>query len=383
MNSSHKARSAAGFTLIEIAVVLVIAGLLTAGLLTLLNSILSASRARATSANAETVKQALDRFVTRYGRLPCPAIPTLPTTSPVFGQADSAASCGATAVPGATTIARGVVPWITLGITPEQAQDGFYRMFTYHVTVTATTTNQATVTTMRGVMTVHTATPTLLGLPSAGGNQSNSCAAPPATNDVNGCNLRAAVILISQGQNGAGAFVLGGGQLPAPTSAAEIENTDNNIAFLNTTQSANVYDDIIYAWTPDDFLDPLARQGAIKSATTVTNDALRNTEAAIVNLMVNAATAAPSSSTIPANAAALGLLALPNDGWGNALVYTAVGAGNVCAVPANGTVFTLKSTGVDGVVGANAATNRNDDITVTTTVNLIRAQINNRLGNAC
>lgn len=71
-----------GFTLIELAVVLVIIALIGGGLLNAWANQLVQQRINFTKANAETIKTALVNFISRNNRLPCPAIAGLLPSNP-------------------------------------------------------------------------------------------------------------------------------------------------------------------------------------------------------------------------------------------------------------------------------------------------------------
>lgn len=396
-------RRARGFTLLEIAVTILIIGFLTAGITALLTVFLKSTRSRVAAENASVVQQSLQRFVERYGRLPCPAVPTLASGAPGYGSEDTVAtSCPNTTV-GMSGMARGVVPWISLGVSLEQVQDGYSKMFTYHVTIAATQTTTSNVGNVRGNMTTHSTSPTILGLAPTG-NQLNSCwtgaGAPPA--GENSCNMRAVVVLLSHGENGNGAFTTSGGQLPASTIATEIENTDANVGFVRGDPLATGFDDVVFPLSPDELFEPLVRQGTIKSATALSNETLRNTALAISTAILNAATncaappcgpgnwpTAPIPGTSPAVPPSTCLtvqgVSLPTDAWGTCIVYAVpVAVANICG--AAGGSFTLTSAGMDGLITVAPATNpntgRNDDFVITVTVDQIRSQLGTRFG-AC
>lgn len=99
-----------GFSLVELAIVLVIVALLTSGLLLGI----SAQRNVAENADAqrqlENVREALLGFAMANGRLPCPADPTLTNADATVGTEDR---------PNANSACNriyGVVPWVTLGL---------------------------------------------------------------------------------------------------------------------------------------------------------------------------------------------------------------------------------------------------------------------------
>jgi prepilin-type N-terminal cleavage/methylation domain-containing protein len=257
-----------GFTLIEIAVVLVIAALLIAAGVGITTAMVDNSRSRTTRQHMEEVKLALQRFIASNGRVPCPAVETLPPTDNLFGlEAATPGTCtGTVDLPGGTFGAyvvdaakRGVVPWKSLGLTLDAASDGWGNQLTYMATVTATGKNFDTLAGMRGSIYVHSAAPVAVGLPGTG-NQVNACS---TTAHDNACNRAAVVLLMSHGRNILGAYTSQGARAPLPTGAAEAENTNADRSVVNAEPST-IFDDILVPLTPDVLLAPLAAQGAIK-----------------------------------------------------------------------------------------------------------------------
>ena len=250
-----------GFTLIEIAVVLLIVGLVTVVGARLVASVAEGTRARLTRQNADAVKLALQAYVARAGRLPCPAIEALPPANAVYGvEAPTPGTCTGTQGLEATPVAfRGVVPWKTLGMTTDNAFDGWGNQFTYAVSSMATNLNASTLSGMRGTIYIHSTAPVAAGLP-ATGNQINACS---TTVDDNSCNAAAVVLLLSHGKRGAGGYTVNGTQVPLPTSAEELENTDNSRSFVLAEPSDN-FDDLLHPYSPNDILGPLFVQGVVR-----------------------------------------------------------------------------------------------------------------------
>ena len=98
-----------GFTLIEIAVVLVIVGLLLGSFITSLSSRIETTRRDRTIKQLEEIKLALLGFASAQGRLPCPA------TALSVGQEQLAA--------GVCSLRHGFVPGRTLGISGSYNRD--------------------------------------------------------------------------------------------------------------------------------------------------------------------------------------------------------------------------------------------------------------------
>jgi prepilin-type N-terminal cleavage/methylation domain-containing protein len=108
-----------GFSLVELAIVLVIVGLLIGGLLTPLATQFEQRRISETQRLLEETREALVGFALRNGYLPCPAV------SAQNGLEDrSAGYCTGGK-------RQGFIPWATLGV---QRADGWGRMLRYSVT---------------------------------------------------------------------------------------------------------------------------------------------------------------------------------------------------------------------------------------------------------
>jgi prepilin-type N-terminal cleavage/methylation domain-containing protein len=119
-------RRRSGFTLVEIAVVLVIIALISAVLFASLRSVVSSSKFKTTNQALQNADIALVNFVTIMRRLPCPADGSLPSGDPNFGK--ELPSC-----PNPADQVNGVVPWSTLGIAQADIIDGFGSLITYRV----------------------------------------------------------------------------------------------------------------------------------------------------------------------------------------------------------------------------------------------------------
>ena len=95
-----------GFTLVEMAIVLVIIGLLVSVFLAPLSAQRDLSEYTKAKTDLEQIQEALYGFAMINGRLPCPTNQTDPT---VAGYGEEASSCAAPAP-------EGYLPWKTLGV---------------------------------------------------------------------------------------------------------------------------------------------------------------------------------------------------------------------------------------------------------------------------
>lgn len=133
-------KTTAGFTLVEMAVVLAIVALLLGGLIVPLSAQFDLQKIKETRKALDDVKEALLGFAIANGRLPCPASSTSNgqesfATSPIAGNAANGIC---------SNFFNGFVPAATLGITPIDAQgfmlDGWNNRIRYAVSNTTVAT---------------------------------------------------------------------------------------------------------------------------------------------------------------------------------------------------------------------------------------------------
>lgn len=241
-----------GFTLVELAVVLIIVTLLSTGLM------LSLSAQREAASNTETqrllndARDALLGFAAANGRLPCPAAPNTTGEEAPLG--------------GGTCLNNwdGFLPAITLGITPTNengyAIDAWGNPIRYAITNFSNTTFCPTqcFTTTNGIKTAWNGgiviSPDLRICNTATGISGAGAAAICAT----GASLanNAVAVIFSTGKNGA----------VTPTSSDEQANRNADRAFVFHTQvatGANEFDDLMIWLSPNIFYNRLITVGKL------------------------------------------------------------------------------------------------------------------------
>jgi prepilin-type N-terminal cleavage/methylation domain-containing protein len=133
-------RKQRGFTLIEIVVVLAIVAMLLAMATFATRAITIQQRISTTATRLATVDAALTQFVMVQKRLPCPADGTV-ASGALDGGGNPAGTELRDATHCTTDESNGVVPWHTLGITENEATDGWLRRITYRVDPTLALNN--------------------------------------------------------------------------------------------------------------------------------------------------------------------------------------------------------------------------------------------------
>ncbi len=117
-----------GFTLVEMAVVLVIIGLVILTIFPALNAMRSANERALTQSNLHSLMLATATFVQANGCLPCPASPYAVNAN--FGKlGGTGTACGNCPL----ASAQGIVPFASLGIPESTAHDGWGHWITMRV----------------------------------------------------------------------------------------------------------------------------------------------------------------------------------------------------------------------------------------------------------
>jgi prepilin-type N-terminal cleavage/methylation domain-containing protein len=317
--------SQGGFTLLELTIVLVIVGLLAVGALKAASALRENAGISETSKRLNTLVMALQTFLMKNNRLPCPADPDIDTK---FGDE----LCPSTPLSGA--ILRGVIPGRSLGLS-SRLLDAWDRQFTYVVISEATRDNSFT--SQRWPPTFKLSRPIDDQLRQL--NQGNE----------------GIVVIISHGANGSGAYLTDGQQAdPQGEEAGQFEkkNIDTDSVFVQadySTREKNPFDDQVLILTEDQIVQPLANQGALKTKQAQALEKLKRIENALIGFIVAHARDCPEKQIKIPSATDLSLEDDLIDPWGKKIKidYPVTPAVNGCFPIEDITKITLKSRGLD------------------------------------
>lgn len=247
-----RSRPVSGFTLIEVATVIVIVGLLLVGFVRFIDVQSKQQRISNLKTGTADLDKAVADFVATNGRLPCPAPVDLAPGDPAFGRevpCDGAAHAGTTEVDGRSEggvplkVRIGSIPTRTLAIADRMMLDPYYRRFTYAVTealadVDATGNAKKANDPSGGAITIKDETGTVV-------------------------TSMADYVLFSHGKDGKGAYTLEGVQFQGCDSGSiDSENCDDaNAVFATTIQTSEAANALHF----DDYMlyrkDALATEG--------------------------------------------------------------------------------------------------------------------------
>lgn len=254
-----------GFTLVEMAIVLMIVGLLLGGLLPTISSQIEQQRTNETRKALEEIKDALYGFAVANGRLPCPAFSSgqesfcTTDTYPCTGSASSVVQSHGRC----TNPFNGFVPAATLGITPTDSQgfalDGWSNRIRYAVT----TDHSNAFTTINGMQTTGMATLSS-ELRVCASSFGNTPITPPQTS----CGTAQA--LTTTAQNAVPAIIFSQGQNWATggISSDEASNLNGDAVFISHTPTSSSspggeFDDIVTWLSPNILYNRMVAAGKL------------------------------------------------------------------------------------------------------------------------
>lgn len=223
------------FTLLELAVVLVVVALVAGVGVSISKDMIETSKEVATNKRMDEIEKAIFTFMKKNGRIPCPGDATYLTSNANYGveatqamlercQGGAIASTFNTSSTYMNKAAEGVVPVATLGLPREFMYDGWGRKFAYAANPVMTDSTYST----KAFPPKH----------------STGCADNTAimVKDASGANRSTSAIyaLISYGKNGHGGYLSAGTRFSSgSTNTDELTNCHCTNAAANGTYSGN------------------------------------------------------------------------------------------------------------------------------------------------
>jgi len=207
------------FNLIEMSIVILIAGILISSTLTATKGSIRNNNYKLTKQRMEIINKALTSFLASNRRLPCPASFAVVSTASNYGAEGTAAgNCttagGTASTPTYTDLVWGMVPTMALGLTSEMATDGFGTRFSYVVdkrftvataTTSSTTGFEYTAGTPQGSVTTST-TSASYAIVTAGATGGNIINIRDGSTSGTVINSIALYVLVSHGANKLGGY---------------------------------------------------------------------------------------------------------------------------------------------------------------------------------
>jgi len=288
-------RPSRGFTLIEIAVVIVVLSLLLAMIAGIATAMVGQQRREATRQRLAGVETALALYVSQNRRLPCPADGRFASSNANAGLERPIGGVACQVVTGtANSQTHGVVPWRTLGLTETDVTDGWGNRLTYRVAPELVLANAMDFTScdpgaaVTGTATASCASPCPSGTWPAGCSnprdvtknkglkvRSNSATLTVVMSPSTDPSTGAAYIVISHGENFEGAYNNQGVLQSGTTASGTLEAGNNaaNVAYahaLSTSQAdaAAFVDDFPSYSTGTDHLDDFVLRPSILTVAT-------------------------------------------------------------------------------------------------------------------
>ncbi len=215
-----------GFSLIELAIVLIIVALLTSGLLVGLSSQRNLAENKDAQRQQEIILEAILGFAMSSGRLPCPADPAIATTSGAGNEEWQCTPADCSTADRICKLEHGVIPWRSLGL---QETDPWGNRFTYFVGKEFS--NPITQTEKdNGIR-------TRFSLDTVGRANIQDSAGQAVASDI-------PAVIVSHGSRGFGGYQSSGLQLTGAAGDDETKNADANLTFVSHIPTDS-FDDLV------------------------------------------------------------------------------------------------------------------------------------------
>jgi type II secretory pathway pseudopilin PulG len=364
----HISKKTLGFTLVEMAVVTLLLGIMMTLGLKLATSQMDNASYGVTLKKQEALKDALIAFLGKNRYLPCPD--TRPAGSTTTGKIDFSVGTSvpdgkSDPIPGGTgyvcAFETGLIPYATLILSPDMARDGWDNYFTYQVwngTPGDLTDPGKFTDTPRLAVSPFTPYGYPLTQVTPGGTTTSS---------------NVSVIIVSHGKNGLGAFNLKGGQnMPLPDATNNANERANAYDPASTTKHSptaptpyvrqeinDTFDDVVFTITGDELITGLRKNNSVPNMSAQALDQLAMARDAIFGYQITNPSWNPHCN-FPSAGTFLTLTAT-TDPWGQTLRYS----------QGPGFGFTVASNGPDRTQSTA------DDLSVSLTDTVVRGRAAN------
>lgn len=233
MSRYHITKYLPGFSLIEVAIVLCIIGVISGLGFPFLNHYVKQKKALVTEDHLSTIIHSLSAFIMTHKRLPCPADPK----ASVSEKGTEQESCHF------KKSFIGIVPYRSLGIPEKMAQDGYNNWISYSVNLDLTSPELKHLNALDETILPNTVFCEIKkGANELSIQNADGLSVLDSTYDV------IAVVLISHGPSGQGSFDFQGNKR-LPTGPSKIINADSTLTFIDRPLSL----------TKDDFFDDIVK----------------------------------------------------------------------------------------------------------------------------
>ena len=223
-------KSNRGYSLIELAITLIVVGILSVPAVHIYSLYSQNIRVENTEDSLARATSALGGFRSIHGRYPCPAAANTARGDLNYGYEDCTVSSPGIELAlnsGGDRILVGTLPFREIGLAEEDAHDGHYNRLTY--AVTEDLTDETTFNMSNGA----------IGIVDSDTGTPNSLISPPES---------AHFVILSHGINDQGAWTNAGVRTAACGSATvlEQENCDNDATFLKASRRDDFDDRVFY-----------------------------------------------------------------------------------------------------------------------------------------